>query len=304
MGAFRCILHGSFRKHFSEIKRVHRIFSDAGIEVVAPELGTINSVRNGFVHLSTDTSSDPRMVELLYLSHLKRLGENGFSYFVNPEGYIGASTSYELGIAQLTNARCFFLEAVADHPAYVHQNAVWNPELLAEYIAERQALPEPEIHSDETAIHALWEKLMVPGSVVAVGGIIEYAGTDAGSEREVLLVKTHKWQDRYSIVGGKVRRNERLEEALRREVLEETGLHSKIRNHVCTFDQIKNSGYYQQGMQHIFVDKVVQVESRNVILNDEAQDYVWMPAREALAQLDIEPNARHTLRLYRELTSL
>jgi hypothetical protein len=48
------------------------------------------------------------LVELLYLHNLKRLGRNGFSYFVNPDGYIGASASYELGIAQLTNVRCFF----------------------------------------------------------------------------------------------------------------------------------------------------------------------------------------------------
>ena len=37
---------------------------------------------------------------------------------------------------------------------------------------------------------------MVPGSVVAAGAIIEHEVT-----KEVLLVKTHKWGNRYSIVG-------------------------------------------------------------------------------------------------------
>ena len=34
---FRCILHGSFRKHFDLIKRVHNTFTEAGIEVIAPK---------------------------------------------------------------------------------------------------------------------------------------------------------------------------------------------------------------------------------------------------------------------------
>ena len=73
---------------------------------------------------------------------------------------------------------------------------------------------------------------------------------------------------------------------------------------MATFDQIKNSGYYHQGMQHIFVDNVVSASSKKVVLNDEAQEFVWAPLREALEFLDIEPNARHTLRLYAEMSLL
>ncbi len=138
----------------------------------------------------------------------------------------------------------------------------------------------------------------MPGSVVAVGGIIEYDDATTQKEKEILLVKTHKWGGRYSMVGGKVRRNERLSEALIREVKEETGLRAAVGDHLCTFDQIKNSGYYLNGIQHIFVDNVVLVGSRNVRLNEEAQEYIWVPARIALEVLPLEPNARHTLALY------
>jgi len=293
---FRCILHGSFGKHFEEIQRVHQVFTRAGIEVLAPELAEITEMKDGFAKLSTDRESDPRMIELVYLHNLKQLGENGFSYFVNPEGYLGKSASYELGIAQISNVRCFFTDPLVDHPAYLHRNSIWKPELLAEYIAECGELPRPIIKRNEKAIHKLWEDLMVPGSVVAVGGIIEYAGADA--KEEILLVKTHKWGGRYSMIGGRVRRNERLEEALRREVKEESGLSAEIGEHICTFDQIKNSGYYQAGMQHIFVDKIVRVGSKRVRLNEEAEDYIWIPAASALKELPIEPNARHTLELY------
>jgi nucleoside triphosphatase len=136
---------------------------------------------------------------------------------------------------------------------------------------------------------------MVPGSVIATGAIIEREVRD---KKEVLLVKTHKWGDRYSIVGGKVRRNERLKDALLREVYEETGLSGEVGRHLLTFDQIKNSGYYQKGVQHVFVDNVVHVDNRRVVLNEEAQDYIWALADEALASLDIEQNARMTLELY------
>lgn len=139
---------------------------------------------------------------------------------------------------------------------------------------------------------------MVPGSVVAAGAIIEHQPADSRLDKEILLVKTHKWGNRYSIVGGKVRRNERLQEALLREVKEETGLNAEVGKHIVTFDQFENSGYYRSGVQHIFVDNVVKVRSKRVELNEEAQDYIWALPSEALSQLDIEPNARETIELY------
>src|SRR3989344_1422358 len=272
---FRCVLHGSFRKHFDEIKKAHSIFTKAGIEVLAPAFSEIKYFEDGFAVLARDKEKDQRMIELIYLHNLKRLGENGFSYFVNPEGYIGKSAAYELGIAHISNVPCFFKEKLEDHPAYLHRNSIWEAEHLVEYINEHGQLPEPRIRRNEKVIHKMWQDLMIPGSVVAAGAIIEH-------EKEVLLVKTHKWGGHYSIVGGKVRRNERLEDALVREVKEETGLNASVGRHICTFDQLKNSGYYMGGVQHIFVDKVVRVESKKVRLNDEAQEYIWLPAKVAL----------------------
>ncbi len=297
---FRAVLHGSFRKHFNEIKRVHALFTSAGIEVLAPEMSKIKSFENGFAVLESDVSEDSRMTELLYLHNLLRLGKEGFSYFIDPEGYIGKSASYELGIAQLSNVRCFFSEMPKDHPVYVHKNAIWKPECLAEYIQQNGSLPEPQVHTNEEKIQALWEELIVPGSIVTVGGIIEYADARK-KEKEILLVKTHKWGGRYSIVGGKVRRNERLAEALLREVKEEASLAGAVGDHLCTFDQIKYSGYYLKGVSHVFVDNIVRVGSKKVILNDEAEDFIWMPAKNALKELDIEPNARHTVELYAKI---
>jgi len=169
------------------------------------------------------------------------------------------------------------------------------------YMLEKNELPEPQIRRNEKTIHRLWEDLMVLGSVVATGAIIEHKPERNRKEKEILLVKTHKWGGQYSMVGGKVKRNERLEQALIREVREENGLQSEVGRHICTFDQIKNSGYYLSGIQHIFVDNVVTVPSKRVRLNDEAQDYIWIPAKEALRTLPLEPNARHAVQLYANL---
>lgn len=298
MSTIKCIIHGSFSKHFDEIKEASKLFIDAGIEVLAPKQGELVDENNGFALFEDEKGQDPRLVELLYLHNLKSLGTEGFSYFVNPGGYIGKSASYELGIAQLTNTRTFFSHKLNDHPAYVHKNSIYSAKTLSEYIKANKSLPVPLIYKNEKVIHKLWEDLMVPGSVVAAGAIIEYQPNNSKVTKEILLVKTHKWGNRYSIVGGKVRRNEKLQEALLREVKEETNLNSEVGKHIVTFDQFKDSGYYRSGIQHIFVDNIVKVKSKKVMLNDEAQDYIWALPNEALNNLDIEPNARETIEIY------
>ena len=296
----RCVLHGSFRKNFDEIKEVHKLFTGAGIEVIAPELSDVVGETNGFVHLKKDESKDQRLVELLYLRKVASLGSLGFSYYVNPQGNIGEGASYELAIDQLTNVRSLFWKKPI-HPAYIPQNSVWSPKDLACYVNENNCYPPPVFPKNESRLKKLVERLILPGSKIAVGAIIvDYSGRryKKGDERDILLVQTHKWGDRFSVVGGGVRRNERLVDALWREVKEETNLDSKVEESICTFDEIKNSGYYQSGIHRVFTDNVVKAKRRAVTLNDEAQGYLWVPPSVALKELDIEPNARITLELY------
>jgi len=48
---YRCVLHGSFRKHMDELKRVHAVFTAAGIEVLTPTSFEIACEVNGFAQL-------------------------------------------------------------------------------------------------------------------------------------------------------------------------------------------------------------------------------------------------------------
>lgn len=297
----RCILHGSFRKHFDLITDINRSFKKSGIEVIAPEITEIVGETNGFVHLKTDKSKDPRETELLYLKKLSDLGPYGFSYYINPGGKLGTSASYELAMDQLTNTRYLFLEKLKDHPAYVPENSVWEPEKLVEYILENGQYPPPIIPKNEIYINKMLQDLILPGSIIAVGGIIvDYSKKKykKGRERDVLLVQTYKWGNRFSIVGGKVKRKERLADALTREIMEETSLDARIEESICTFDQIKDSGYYRPWEHKVFTDNVAYVKGRKVKLNYEAEDYIWIQPTQALQELDIEPNARKTLEDY------
>lgn len=288
----KIVVHGSFRRHFDQVLEAIEVFESAGFTVLAPEAREIISLTDGFVILDGERDMDPRHIEARYLQHLKRLGSLGFSYFVDPSGYIGRTTSFELGIAQLIGARCFFLEKPTDHPTFYSRESVMRPHVLRDYIMEHQTLPVRDIELNERLIHALWQRLVVPGSVVAGGAIIRHEASD-----EYLFVKTHKWGGRYSIVGEKVQRGERLDEAILRGVREETGLRAKLGKHIVTFDQIKGSGFHRMGINHIFADYVVETTSQRVVLDDEAEDYVWARREDALALLDLEPNARHTLLL-------
>lgn len=291
----RIVVHGSFRRHFDHVLEAIETFEDAGFTVLAPETREVIAMTEGFALLDGERGMDPRHIEARYLQHLKRLGGFGFSYFVDPRGYVGRTTSFELGIAQLLGVRSFFLERPVDHPTYYPRESVLSPAALRDYILEYRALPGIHVEPDERLIHALWQRLVVPGSVVAGGAIIHHAPSD-----EYLFVKTHKWGGRYSIVGEKVQRGERLDQALVRGVREETGLEAKLGKHVVTFDQIKDSGFHQVGISHIFADYVMEVQSQRIVLDDEAEDYVWARRDDALTRLDMEPNARHTMLLVKK----
>jgi ADP-ribose pyrophosphatase YjhB (NUDIX family) len=294
---FKVVVHGSFGQHFEQIRQAIKIFEGAHITIIAPESREITAIKGSFLLLENEENLNPIAVELAYLHKLQQLGVYGFSYFVNPSGYIGKSAAYELGIAQATGVPCYFSHRPKDLPVYAPGSHIISPNSMVKYIATNNDLPNITKRQSTTKLHKMFQRLIGPGSVVATGAIIQHQAKPS-SLPEILLVKTHKWGNRFSIVGGKVRHGERLHEALRREIKEETGLSAEINDHITTFDQLKHSGYYQDYTHHMFVDYVVSVDSKQVRLNEEAQEYLWAPAEQALAELNIEPNAAYTINQY------
>lgn len=116
------------------------------------------------------------------------------------------------------------------------------------------------------------------------------------TEGKLFLMRSHKWRGMYVVPGGHVELGERLEDALRREVKEETGL--DIRGvEFLQFQEFVFDAAFWKRRHFIFFDYVCRTDSADVTLNDEAQEYVWVAPEEALA-LPLEPYTVTAIRAY------
>jgi 8-oxo-dGTP pyrophosphatase MutT (NUDIX family) len=126
-----------------------------------------------------------------------------------------------------------------------------------------------------------------PRPVATVGALIH---DGAG---KLLMVKTHKWGHRWGIPGGKIKRGESSLDALRREILEETGLEISDLRFVLVQDCI-DSAEFQRPEHFLLLNYVARATSAEVVLNDEAQEFRWVNPAEALA-LDLNLPTRTLL---------
>ncbi len=120
--------------------------------------------------------------------------------------------------------------------------------------------------------------------VVTVGALIH---DGAGN---VLLVRTHKWGNRWGIPGGKIERGEPSTAALRREILEETALDLSEISFAMVQDSI-DSAEFIRPEHFILLNYVARATSTAVILNDEAEEFRWLSPADALA-LDLNEPTR------------
>ncbi len=92
---------------------------------------------------------------------------------------------------------------------------------------------------------------------------------------KILLAKSHKWFDKYTLPGGHIEVGETMEDALKREVKEEVGLDVEVVEFLLMQEAIFAKEFWKK-KHFIFFDFLCRVDNQEVRLDhDELQDYIW-----------------------------
>lgn len=145
------------------------------------------------------------------------------------------------------------------------------PDLIVEHLGElRQILERQGLR-----LHPPAAPGPKPHPIPTVGALVF---NEAG---KMLLVRTNKWSNLWGIPGGKIDWGESSEDALRRELLEETGLTVEEIRFVVVQDAIHPPEFYKDAHFLLLNYTCRAPGNQEVRLNAEAQEYRWVDAAEA-----------------------
>ncbi|MHA1239060.1 MAG: NUDIX hydrolase [Candidatus Odinarchaeia archaeon] len=130
---------------------------------------------------------------------------------------------------------------------------------------------------------------------VAVGAVIIRNG-------KVLLVKrrTQPKKGAWSIPGGLVKLGETVEEALKREILEETGLRVSVEKIAGVFDYIERDESGRIRYHYVIIDFFCNVSEGKLSPSSDAQEAKWISLNE-IEGLYLTDMTRRLIRNLREL---
>jgi phosphoglycolate phosphatase-like HAD superfamily hydrolase/ADP-ribose pyrophosphatase YjhB (NUDIX family) len=101
-------------------------------------------------------------------------------------------------------------------------------------------------------------------------------------KNEALMIRTHKWSNKWGIPGGKIKWGETSDAALRREIMEETALKVKDIRFVLVQDCIHSKEFYKDA-HFVLLNYTCRCAAKNphVKLNEEGREFRWLPLTEA-----------------------
>jgi phosphoglycolate phosphatase len=158
-----------------------------------------------------------------------------------------------------------------------------DPDVIVEHLRElKELLEESSLelrrrHRDFTEAHP---------PIVTVGGLI------FDPEGRLLMIRTQKWSNLWGIPGGKIKWGETSEEALRRELKEETDLDVTHIEFVLVQDCIHSKEFYRDA-HFVLLNYTCRCGGKHrVTLNDEAREFRWVWLKEALEMPLNQPTRR------------
>jgi phosphoglycolate phosphatase-like HAD superfamily hydrolase/ADP-ribose pyrophosphatase YjhB (NUDIX family) len=117
-------------------------------------------------------------------------------------------------------------------------------------------------------------------------------------EGKLLMIRTYKWSNKWGIPGGKIKTDEPALEALHREIREETGLTLREVEFVIVQDCIGSKEFFKPA-HFLLLNYFARTEDRDVVLNEEADEYRWVTVEEA-ERLPLNQPTRTLLQVCRE----
>jgi phosphoglycolate phosphatase len=148
------------------------------------------------------------------------------------------------------------------------------PDLIVEHLSELRGLLEKNHLSLKPLANKI-EESQPP--LATVGGLI------FNDRNEVLMIRTHKWSNLWGIPGGKIKWGETSETALRREILEETGLKVREIQFELVQDCIHSKEFYRDA-HFVLLNYTCRCSAKkpDVKLNEEGREFRWVSPAAAL----------------------
>lgn len=119
---------------------------------------------------------------------------------------------------------------------------------------------------------------------------------------KVLLFRSPKWEDKWTICGGHIEVGETIEDATNRELFEETGLKVKLVDILSVSESFVHPPQFKRDAHFIFIDSIsnVVVEDDNIessinLDGKELTDYMWFNIDDALELTDIVDSCKKGL---------
>ena len=144
------------------------------------------------------------------------------------------------------------------------------PDLIVEHLSElRRVLEQNQFQLKPLAEQSETHPLATVGALIF------------NRKNEALMIRTHKWSNKWGIPGGKIDWGETSEAALRREIKEETNLKVAGIDFILVQDCIRSKEFYKAA-HFVLLNYTCRATGKlDVQLNHEGQEFRWLKLADA-----------------------